>query len=110
MKKLLLILFVSFSLMTYADFQPFVYKMYPNPMTSDVLEVSFNLNQKNIKALTFTISNVIGQVVYQHTLSEDEFKKGSFTVKLDDFKLEKGFYLSKLSSGDHTTVQKLIVR
>jgi hypothetical protein len=84
--------------------------MYPNPMTSDVLEVSIQSGVKNLKNLTFVISNVIGQLVYEYNITEEDLKKGVFVVKLDQIKLEKGFYLTKISNGEFSTVQKLVVR
>ncbi|MDP2176852.1 MAG: T9SS type A sorting domain-containing protein [Bacteroidota bacterium] len=111
MKHLFLISFVILSFFSVeAQQQPLTYKMYPNPMTSDVLEVSFQSGFKSIKNLTFVISNVIGQTVFQYSLTEEDLKKGVFVVKIDQIKLEKGFYLTKISNGELSTVQKLVVR
>jgi hypothetical protein len=111
LKLLLFISFILFSqLNVVAQQQHLTYKMYPNPMTSDVLEVSLQTGSKNIKNLTFIISNVIGQTVFQYNLTEEDIKKGSFIIKLDQIKLEKGFYLTKISNGEFSTVQKLVVR
>jgi len=84
--------------------------MYPNPMTGDVLQVNFDFEFKQGQTFSFVITNVIGQVVYTHTLTDDEVKKGSFTLSLDQLKLEKGIYLTKMINGDHSSVQKLVVR
>jgi hypothetical protein len=109
-----LLLFISFILFSQfnvvGQHQPLIYKMYPNPMTSDVLEVSFQSGLKNLRNLTFVISNVIGQAVFQYNITEDDIKKGSFVIKIDQIKLEKGFYLTKISNGEVSTVQKLVVR
>lgn len=110
MKKYFFILFLSLSTVLFAQNQPLSYRLFPNPMTSDNFEVTFTVQNKNSKNLDFTISNVLGQVVFNYHLTDDDIKKGSFSVKLDQLKLEKGFYLTKLTDGEHTNVQKLIVR
>jgi hypothetical protein len=104
------IVIMMFSVLLSAENQPVTYKMYPNPMTSDFLDINFNITNKSIKDVDFIITNVIGQVVFSYRLTDDEVKKGTFKIKLDQIKLEKGFYLAKLSAGENSSVQKLIVR
>lgn len=89
---------------------PVAFKMYPNPMTGDVLQVSFDFEYKSGQSISFVITNVIGQEVYSHNLSEEEMRRGTFTIKLDQIKLDKGIYLTKMINGDHSSVQKLVVR
>jgi hypothetical protein len=79
------------------------FKLYPNPLTGDVLQVNFDLEYKNI-------TNVIGQSVFTHAVTDDEVKKGHFTVNVEDLQLDKGVYLTKLHNGEQSSVQKLIVR
>lgn len=93
-----------------AETNPVSFKMYPNPMTGDVLQVNFDVEFKAGQIYNFAITNVIGQVVYTHVLTDDEIKKGSFTVRMDEIKLDKGVYLAKMVNGDHSSVQKLVVR
>lgn len=110
MRVFFTIVILVFSVLLSAENQPVAYKMYPNPMTSDFLDINFNISNKSIKDVNFVISNVIGQTVFSYRLTDDEIKKGTFKVKLDQIKLEKGFYLAKLSAGESSSVQKLIVR
>jgi hypothetical protein len=86
------------------------YKMYPNPLSGDVLQVNFSLENKQGVTYTFTISNIIGQAVYTHVLTDDEIKKGNFTIDLENVKLDKGIYLTKMTNGGANNVQKLVVR
>lgn len=112
MKKLytfILTLFVALGTLS-AENNPVAFKLYPNPMTGDVLQVNFDVEFKVGHVYTFAITNVIGQVVYNHNLSDDEIRKGSFTVRMDEIKLDKGVYLAKMVNGDHSSVQKLVVR
>jgi len=86
------------------------YKMYPNPLSGNRLQITHSLDFKQGVSYTFTISNIIGQAVYTHTLTDEEVKKGSFTIDLENVKLDKGFYLTKMSNGGNNTIQKLVVR
>ncbi len=93
-----------------ADVNPVAFKMYPNPMTGDVLQVNFDFEFKQGQVFSFVITNVIGQVVYTHTLTDEEVKRGSFTINVQQLDLEKGIYLTKMINGDHSSVQKLVLR
>jgi len=93
-----------------AENNPVAFKLYPNPLTGDVLQVNFDVEFKAGQVYHFVITNVIGQVVYTYNLTDEEIKKGSFTVRLDEVKLDKGVYLAKMVNGDNSSVQKLVVR
>jgi hypothetical protein len=94
----------------HANNQPVAFKLYPNPMTGDVLQVNLNIEYKLGQAYTFVITNIIGQVVHTRLLSEDEVKRGYFSIQFDEVKLDKGVYLTKLINGNQSSVQKLVVR
>lgn len=94
----------------FADTNPVAFKLYPNPLVGDVLQVNFEVEFKVGQVYDFVITNVIGQVVYTHTLTDEEVRRGNFTVRLDNLKLDKGVYLAKMVNGDHSSVQKLVVR
>jgi hypothetical protein len=55
-----------------ASNQEVPFKLYPNPVTGDVLQVNFDFDYKPSQVYTFVITNVIGQVVYTHILSDEE--------------------------------------
>ena len=93
-----------------ASNQEVPFKLYPNPVTGDILQVNFDFDFKPAQVYTFVITNVIGQVVYTHILSDDEVKRGNFSVRIDEIKLDKGVYISKMIFGDQSSVQKLVVR
>lgn len=90
-----------------ADLMPFT--VYPNPLSSNKLVVNVDFNE-TISPVTFTISNVLGQVVFTHKLSNEDYAKGSFTADLSTLSLDKGIYLMKMTRGDKTAVQKLVVK
>lgn len=113
MKKLYLLLLTLTLSVTAAHAvsgPPLTYKMYPNPLSGNLLQVTFDFEYKAGQTYVFTITNIIGQSIYSHTLTEDEVKKGSFTIDVEDINLEKGIYLAKMLNGDHSSVQKLVVR
>lgn len=89
---------------------PVAYKMYPNPLYGSELQIKYDFEFKTGQIYVFTINNIIGQSIYTHVLSEDEVKKGIFTIDIEDIKLDKGIYLTKMLNGDHSSVQKLVVR
>ncbi len=86
------------------------YKMYPNPLSGDVLQIKHTLEFKQGVSYSFTITNIIGQAVYMHTLTDEEVKKGDFTIDLENIKLDKGIYLTKMSNNGSNSIQKLVVR
>jgi len=90
-----------------ADVMPFT--VYPNPLSSNKLVVNINFT-KTENSVTFSISNVLGQVVFTHKLSTEDYGKATFTADLSTISLDKGIYLMKMSRGDKTTVQKLVVK
>ena len=93
-----------------ASNQEVPFKLYPNPVTGDVVQVNFDFDFKPSQTYTFVITNVIGQVVFTHVLSDEEVKRGNFSIRIDEIKLDKGVYLSKMINGDQSSVQKLVVR
>jgi hypothetical protein len=93
-----------------AESNPVAYKMYPNPMTGEILQVNFDFEFRQGQTFSFVITNVIGQVVYTHILTDDEVKKGNFTINIEQLQLDKGIYLTKMINGDHSSIQKLVVR
>jgi hypothetical protein len=93
-----------------ASNQEVPFKLYPNPVTGDILQVNFDFDFKPSQVYTFVVTNVIGQVVFTHILSDEEVKRGSFSIRIDEIKLDKGVYLSKMINGDQSSVQKLVVR
>ncbi|MBC7426307.1 MAG: T9SS type A sorting domain-containing protein [Bacteroidia bacterium] len=89
---------------------PFSFTIYPNPVVGDELQISFDISEKPSKAVVFTITNVIGQNLYTYSLKEEDFRNGKFTINLDELKLEKGIYLIKMTSGENSKIQKLVLR
>lgn len=85
------------------------FTVYPNPLTTRKLVVNVEFEQTSIP-VTFSISNVLGQSVFTYTLTSEDYKNGSFSADLGDLSLDKGLYLMKMSRGDKTSVQKLVIK
>jgi hypothetical protein len=105
-----LISFVLLMTVQTAYSAPVPFKMYPNPLTGELIQVNFESEFKAGQVYNFVITNVIGQVVFTYQLTDEEVKRGYFTVKLENLKLDKGVYLAKMVNGDNSSVQKLVVR
>ncbi len=114
MNKLYVLIFtllISFSALNASNGPlPVSYKMYPNPLYGNELQIKYDFEFKAGQVYIFTINNIIGQSIYSHILTEDEVKRGIFTIDVEGIKLEKGIYLTKMLNGDHSSVQKLVVR
>jgi hypothetical protein len=114
MNKLYVLIFtllISFSALNASNGPlPVAYKMYPNPLYGNELQIKYDFEFKVGQVYVFTINNIIGQSIYTHILTEDEVKRGIFTIDVEGIKLDKGIYLTKMLNGDHSSVQKLVVR
>ncbi len=115
MGKLYATIFLLFSMVFVANANQssvaFSYNIYPNPLNGNSFQVSFDpTNYKSNGVYKFTLSNIIGQNIYNYTPTELELKGGKFTVILEDLKLDKGVYLTKFEFNQISSVQKLVVR
>lgn len=87
------------------------FEVYPNPASGSEILVSLkNLEYNSSSEVKLTISNVIGQVLLTYYLTDGDIAKGSFKVNLTENDIRKGMYFVKLSSGEQTTLKKLIVK
>lgn len=77
--------------------------VYPNPSKGDT-RVSFNAAQKSTYKLD--VRNVLGQVVYQRTLTDFS---GSYNRPLELSQYGKGLYTVTLSNGGKSTMKKAVV-
>ena len=78
-------------------------KIYPNPV-KDELTISIRAGEKS---LLLTITDLTGKSVYSETLATGG---NEFTKKLDMTGFAKGVYFVRLSSGDRSYNEKLIVK
>lgn len=83
----------------------------PNPAaaTSEIT-VSFNLKPTQSGQVTLSITNLIGQSLYGHMVQSGDIQNQSVRIDLADLKLSKGLYFVKMSSGEFSFTQKLVIR
>lgn len=85
------------------------FSVYPNPLTSSKLVITLDFAMQ-ASDVTFSISNVLGQTVFQHKLTSKDYSEGTFTADLSSLSLEKGIYLMKMTMDGKTNVQKLVIK
>ena len=94
---------------TELDFNKPEFDVYPNPASGSEILISLK-NYKNKVGSTLTISNVIGQVLFTYIITDSDLLNGSFKVNLAENDIRKGMYFLKLSSGEQSTLKKLVVK
>ena len=76
--------------------------VYPNPFTTDI---AITLQKENLKEATFTISNMLGQVLF---IKEENNLASSYTKMLDLSYLPNGVYLVEVIADGERVVKKVV--
>lgn len=76
----------------------------PNP-TTGILNVSFTVT--NIADLTFEVYNILGQLLYKQAYPS---YIGSYSGQLNLSGYADGVYILKITHGDNTTIEKILVQ
>ncbi|MFN8322381.1 MAG: T9SS type A sorting domain-containing protein [Chitinophagales bacterium] len=76
--------------------------VYPNPFNS---EVSISLQKENLHQATFTITNSLGQIIYQR--AENNLSQG-YTKMLDLRYLPKGLYFITVEADGERVVRRVV--
>ena len=79
-------------------------KLFPNPTSGSV---TINLLSKVQGDATLTVTNLMGQLVYNQTVN---LEYGATQLMIDCSDFTSGFYLVNISTNTGTTTQKLIVQ
>ncbi|HLP52140.1 MAG TPA: T9SS type A sorting domain-containing protein [Chitinophagales bacterium] len=82
--------------------EPSQLQVWPNPFTSDL---SIALTGEHVANATFTITSLMGQVVYQQT--ETNLATG-YTKMLDLSYLPGGVYFVAVNTGERTVVERVV--
>lgn len=85
------------------------FTVYPNPLSTGKLVVNLGFEQSNAD-VSFSIINVLGQPVYTYAVTAKDYTNGSFSVDLSNISVDKGIYFMKMSLGDKSSVQKLVIK
>lgn len=86
------------------------FTLNPNPVTGSFFFVNLEFTENDFPNARVTITNVLGQVVYNAPIRKTEFATGKIRIELSDAKLDKGVYFVQVSSGENTKTLKLAVR
>lgn len=82
----------------------------PNPVSGNSFTLFFDFKTPLQGDVTVSITNLIGQTIYSKVLSDADVKAGNVRFSIDDLKLDKGFYMIKLSYNASSQFQKLVIR
>jgi hypothetical protein len=83
----------------------------PNPAAAtSSITVNFNLKPAQSGQVSLSITNLIGQSLYGHMVQAGDIQNQSVRIDLADLKLSKGLYFVKMSSGEFSFTQKLVIR
>jgi len=76
--------------------------LHPNPVTGTWFHEYPNAR--------FSISNVLGEVIYTAPIKKTEFAGAKVRVDIADLKLDKGVYFVQVFGGDKSRILRLVVR
>ncbi len=76
--------------------------VYPNPFATDV---AISVQKENLREATFTISNTLGQIIYQR--AENNLSQG-YTKMLDLRYLPKGLYFITVEADGERVVRRVV--
>lgn len=87
-----------------------VFTLNPNPVTGSWFHINLAFSESDYPNAKFSISNVLGEVVYTAPIKKTEFAGAKVRVDIADLKLDKGVYFVQVSGGDKSRILRLVVR
>ncbi len=87
-----------------------VFSLNPNPVTGSWFHINLAFSESDYPNARFSISNVLGEVVYTAPIKKTEFAGAKVRVDIADLKLDKGVYFVQVSGGDKSRILRLVVR
>lgn len=76
---------------------------FPNPFSATT-SLSYSVPEQS--PVTIVVYDVLGRRV-STLVDDDNHQRGSFTINFDGSHLSSGVYIARLTSGDHSVVQKM---
>jgi hypothetical protein len=86
------------------------FTLHPNPVTGTWFHINLAFAESDYPNARFSISNVLGEVVYSAPIKKTEFAGARVRVDIADLKLDKGVYFVQVSGGEKSRILRLVVR
>ena len=86
------------------------FTLHPNPVTGTWFHINLAFSESEYPNARFSISNVLGEVIYTAPIKKTEFAGAKVRVDIADLKLDKGVYFVQVFGGDKSRILRLVVR
>ena len=86
------------------------FSLHPNPVTGTWFHINLSFTESDYPNARFSISNVLGEVIYAAPIKKTEFSGAKVRVDIAEIKLEKGVYFVQVFGGDKSKILRLVVR
>lgn len=86
------------------------FTLNPNPVTGTWFHINLGFSESDYPNARFTISNVLGEVIYTAPIKKTEFAGAKVRVDIAELKLDKGVYFVQVFGGDKSKILRLVVR
>lgn len=105
---------------SYSEFRPYpfdaitepgpAFTLNPNPVTGTWFHINLAFAESDYPNARFSISNVLGEVIYTAPIKKTEFAGAKVRVDIAELKLDKGVYFVQVFGGDKSKILRLVVR
>ena len=85
------------------------FTLHPNPVTGTWFHINLAFSESDYPNARFSISNVLGEVIYAAPIKKTEFAGAKVRVDIADLKLDKGVYFIQVFGGDKSKILRLVV-
>lgn len=86
------------------------FSLHPNPVTGTWFHINLSFSESDYPNARFSISNVLGEVIYAAPIKKTEFAGAKVRIDIADIRLEKGIYFVQVFGGDKSKILRLVVR
>jgi len=86
------------------------FTLHPNPVSGTWFHINLAFSESDYPNARFSISNVLGEIIYTAPIKKTEFAGAKVRVDVADLKLDKGVYFVQVFGGDKSRILRLVVR
>jgi hypothetical protein len=80
------------------------FTLHPNPVTGTWFHINLAFSESDYPNAKFSISNVLGEVIYVAPIKKTEFAGAKVRVDIAELKIDRGVYFVPVSSGDPSRI------